>query len=192
MEFVGINVESAEQCYMAQEDLLPLDSLDEDSLDESSENSHGSKTIDSSSDSTNENADIENDAAILQTKMVVGIRRNTIVIISVSIICIILILIFALFYCIHSKMKRMNRIWPIAEVYLNAGQAQQQQAQPHAKIYTQQEKIELFNKHYKLMNFTINLSKFDQNDCLICLVEFEVQEEIRKIGPCKHIFHEVC
>ena len=50
----------------------------------------------------------------------------------------------------------------------------------------------LFEKHFRKMKYTGDGNKFGHNMCLVCLADFEIEELIRMIGPCKHIFHGEC
>lgn len=37
--------------------------------------------------------------------------------------------------------------------------------------------------------FDENLNKFNVESCVVCLINFENSEKIRKIPECEHIFH---
>ena len=50
----------------------------------------------------------------------------------------------------------------------------------------------LFSKHFFQMKYDDSKNRYNQPSCLVCLMDFEHNEYIRKIGPCRHIFHEAC
>jgi hypothetical protein len=50
----------------------------------------------------------------------------------------------------------------------------------------------LYDKHFKKTTYNGLGNRFAHVMCIVCLCDFENGEGLRKIGACKHIFHEKC
>jgi hypothetical protein len=52
---------------------------------------------------------------------------------------------------------------------------------------------EIINMAFPVVNFTDKESNvFGHKECMVCLIEFEHKEKIRRISLCNHIFHTEC
>merc|ERR1712183_753226 len=50
-----------------------------------------------------------------------------------------------------------------------------------------------YDFHFKKMDFAGKRNnRYDHMRCMICLCDFEMNEPVRKIGICKHLYHEDC
>lgn len=52
--------------------------------------------------------------------------------------------------------------------------------------------MSLYDKHFRRIKYTGTGNRFNHQNCVVCLCDFETGDNLRKLGPCKHIFHEQC